>query len=82
MNGEVKKQRMHYVKLKMKTYEKQLLEIGKIQEFHTILDIGCGLGYSLDTAVEQGYEITGVEFNEVVVNEIRQRHEKNMYRFG
>ena len=63
-------------KIKMKTYEKQLLEIGKIQEFHTILDIGCGLGYSLDTAVEQGYEITGVEFNEVVVNEIRQRHEK------
>ncbi|MGA0767816.1 MAG: glycosyltransferase [bacterium] len=62
--------------IKMKTYEKQLLEIGKFQDFHTILDIGCGLGYSLDSAVEQGYEITGVEFNEVIANEIRQRHEK------
>ena len=62
--------------IKMKTYRKQLLEIGKFQDFHTILDIGCGLGYSLDSAVEQGYEITGVEFNEVVANEIRQRHEK------
>ena len=62
--------------IKMKTYKKQLLEIGKFQDFHTILDIGCGLGYSLDSAVEQGYEITGVEFNEGVANEIRQRHEK------
>ncbi|MFZ8995409.1 MAG: glycosyltransferase [bacterium] len=62
--------------IKMKTYRKQLLEIGKFQDFHTILDIGCGLGYSLDSAVEQGYEITGVEFNEVIANEIRQRHEK------
>jgi ribosomal protein S27E len=26
--------------IKMKTYEKQLLEIGKFQDFHTILDIG------------------------------------------
>ena len=62
--------------IKMKTYKKQLLEIRKFEDFHTILDIGCGLGYSLDSAVEQGYEITGVEFNEVVANEIRQRHEK------
>ena len=62
--------------IKMKTYKKQLLEIRKFEDFHTILDIGCGLGYSLDSAVEQGYEITGVEFNEVIANEIRQRHEK------
>ena len=62
--------------MKMKTYKKQLLEIRKIEDFHTILDIGCGLGYSLDSAVEQGYKITGVEFNEVIVNEIRQRHEE------
>ena len=62
--------------MKMKTYKKQLLEIRKIEDFHTILDIGCGLGYSLDSAVEQGYKITGVESNEVIVNEIRQRHEE------
>jgi len=60
----------------MKTYEKQLLEIGKIQNISTVLDIGCGLGYSLDAASEQGYRVAGVESNQSVVSEIRKRHEQ------
>ena len=62
--------------IKMKTYDKQLREIRKIQDFHTILDIGCGLGYSLDIAAEKGYKVTGVESNQAVLPEIRKRHQQ------
>jgi 2-polyprenyl-3-methyl-5-hydroxy-6-metoxy-1,4-benzoquinol methylase len=62
--------------IKIKTYEAQLEEVSKIQNLHTILDIGCGLGYSLDIAVKKGYKVTGVESNKSVLLEIKQRHEQ------
>ena len=62
-------------KIKKMTYKKQLVEIEKFKKF-TVLDIGCGLGYSLDAAKEQGYRVTGVESNKPVVSEIRKRHEE------
>ena len=40
-------------KIKKMTYESQLIEIEKIQKIYTVLDIGCGLGYSLDAAKER-----------------------------
>jgi glycosyltransferase involved in cell wall biosynthesis/SAM-dependent methyltransferase len=63
-------------KIKKQTYESHLVEIEKIQKIHTVLDIGCGLGYSLDAAKERGYKVTGVESNQSVVSEIRKRHEQ------
>ena len=63
-------------KIKKMTYESQLVEIEKIQKIYTVLDIGCGLGYSLDAAKEQGYKVAGVESNQSVVSEIRKRHEQ------
>ena len=58
------------------TYESQLVEIEKIQKIYTVLDIGCGLGYSLDAAKEHGYKVAGVESNQSVVSEIRKRHKQ------
>ncbi|MEL0221875.1 MAG: glycosyltransferase, partial [Deltaproteobacteria bacterium] len=63
-------------KIKKMTYESQLVEIEKIQKIYTVLDIGCGLGYSLDAAKEHGYKVAGVESNQSVVSEIRKRHEQ------
>ena len=63
-------------KIKKMTYESQLVEIEKIQKIYTVLDIGCGLGYSLDAAKEHGYKVAGVESNQSVVSEIRKRHKQ------
>lgn len=38
------------------------------------LDIGCGLGYLLDVAFDNGFDVTGIEFNEYAVRHIRSRY--------
>jgi SAM-dependent methyltransferase len=39
-----------------------------------LLEVGCGLGYFLDVAFEEGFEVTGVEFNRFAVERLRQKY--------
>ncbi len=39
-----------------------------------ILEVGCGLGYFLDQAFEEGFDATGVEFNKYAVDRLRRKY--------
>jgi SAM-dependent methyltransferase len=47
-----------------------LFEQGKSR----FLDIGCGLGYLLDVAHDEGFQVSGVEFNHVAANRLRSKY--------
>lgn len=38
------------------------------------LDIGCGLGYLLDVAHDEGFQVKGVEFNKVAAERLRSKY--------
>jgi SAM-dependent methyltransferase len=51
-------------------------KIKQIQAYHRtgkLLDIGCGVGHFIRTALSQGYEAEGVEFSEVAADLGRER---------
>jgi SAM-dependent methyltransferase len=39
-----------------------------------LLEIGCGLGYFLDVAFEEGFEVAGLEFNQHAVQRLRKKY--------
>jgi SAM-dependent methyltransferase len=39
-----------------------------------LLEVGCGLGYFLDVAFEEGFEVSGVEFNDYAVQRLRRKY--------
>lgn len=39
-----------------------------------LLEVGCGLGYFLDMAFEEGFEPTGIEFNSHAVERLRRKY--------
>jgi 2-polyprenyl-3-methyl-5-hydroxy-6-metoxy-1,4-benzoquinol methylase len=44
-----------------------------------LLDYGCGLGFFLDVAYEQGFDVEGVEFNRYALEYIRNRYRYRVY---
>lgn len=38
------------------------------------LDIGCGLGYLMDVAHDEGFQVSGVEFNHVAARRLRSKY--------
>jgi SAM-dependent methyltransferase len=47
-----------------------------------LLDIGCGLGFFLDTASEFGFRPDGIEFNEHAIEYIRRRYPYRVSQLG
>lgn len=39
-----------------------------------LLDIGCGFGFFLDVAQDEGFDVQGIEFNDQVVNQARKKY--------
>lgn len=39
-----------------------------------LLEVGCGFGYFLDTAFEEGFEVSGIEFNRHAVDRLRRKY--------
>jgi SAM-dependent methyltransferase len=39
-----------------------------------LLEVGCGFGYFLDTAFEEGFQVTGMEFNRHAVERLRRKY--------
>ncbi|MGH7964733.1 MAG: class I SAM-dependent methyltransferase [Candidatus Binatia bacterium] len=39
-----------------------------------LLEVGCGFGYFLDVAFEEGFDVTGVEFNAFAVDRLRRKY--------
>jgi SAM-dependent methyltransferase len=39
-----------------------------------LLEVGCGFGYFLDTAFEEGFEVSGIEFNRHAVERLRRKY--------
>jgi SAM-dependent methyltransferase len=39
-----------------------------------LLEVGCGFGYFLDVAFEEGFSVTGLEFNEYAVARLRKKY--------
>src|SRR2546427_5332621 len=39
-----------------------------------LLEVGCGFGYFLDVAFEEGFDVTGLEFNGFAVERLRRKY--------
>jgi 2-polyprenyl-3-methyl-5-hydroxy-6-metoxy-1,4-benzoquinol methylase len=39
-----------------------------------LLEVGCGFGYFLDVAFEEGFKVAGLEFNESAVRRLREKY--------
>jgi SAM-dependent methyltransferase len=39
-----------------------------------LLEVGCGLGYFLDVAFEEGFDVSGLEFNDYAVQRLRRKY--------
>ena len=39
-----------------------------------LLEVGCGFGYFLDVAFEEGFDVTGIEFNEHAVQRLQRKY--------
>ncbi len=39
-----------------------------------LLDVGCGLGYFLDVAHDEGFRVSGVEFNGAALEQLRRKY--------
>ena len=39
-----------------------------------LLDVGCGLGYLMDSAHDKGFSVAGVEFNQAAAEKLRQKY--------
>ncbi len=60
-----------YLKNKNKeNYTTQFLELAKFFKIKTVLDAGCGSGYTAETLIENGFEVTAIDIN---VKQITER---------
>lgn len=39
-----------------------------------LLEVGCGFGYFLDTAFEEGFDVSGIEFNKHAVDRLQRKY--------
>lgn len=65
--------------MKQAAYQGLLRNIKQMSGFdgggpRRFLDIGCGLGYLMDVAHDEGFQVSGVEFNEVAANRLRSKY--------
>jgi 2-polyprenyl-3-methyl-5-hydroxy-6-metoxy-1,4-benzoquinol methylase len=51
-----------------------LSRLGPLERRPKLLEVGCGLGYFLDQAFEEGFEVTGVEFNQFAVERLQHKY--------
>lgn len=71
LNKQVQYQR--YVRYAKKLVEKNGV-LGNQAEERCWLDIGCGLGYLLDTAFDYGFNVVGSELNPYAIEQLRMRY--------
>lgn len=64
--------------LRKKLNQRRFSEISKYSPKGNLLDIGCGAGFFLDAAAEQGLSVYGVELSTEAASKTRQRH-KNIF---
>lgn len=53
--------------LTIKRYNELLTEFEKFRNTNKILDVGCGVGYFLEVALERGWEVYGTEYTDHAV---------------
>jgi SAM-dependent methyltransferase len=63
---------------KQRQYRRIAREIGTLLPRQTrpprLLEVGCGYGYFLDEAFEEGFEVVGLEFNRSAVERLRRKY--------
>lgn len=52
----------------------EIIEIYKIDESVKVLDVGCGSGYSVNYLSEKGFDATGIDFSEDMINLGKERY--------
>lgn len=71
LNKQVQYQR--YVRFAKKQLEKN--GISTVEDANLCwLDIGCGLGYLIDTAFDYGFKVVGSELNPYAIEQLRERY--------
>jgi 2-polyprenyl-3-methyl-5-hydroxy-6-metoxy-1,4-benzoquinol methylase len=54
--------------LKVATAQRRLTEIERLAPGKRLLDIGCSVGFFMETAQNRGFEVTGIEFSKVAIS--------------
>lgn len=52
----------------------EIVEIYKIEKDIKVLDVGCGTGYSVNYLCEKGFDATGIDFSEEIINLGKERY--------
>ncbi len=48
--------------------------LGDLQHPARYVDVGCGMGYLMDVAHDEGFDVSGVEFNPAAADRLRQKY--------
>jgi len=60
--------------MKTLTFRSHIEKVARLANVKTMIDLGCGLGHSLDVAKELGWDAYGLEMNEAAIRELEKRH--------
>ena len=52
----------------------EIIEMYEADEDIKVLDVGCGSGYSVNYLCEKGFDATGIDFSEEIINLGRERY--------
>ena len=52
----------------------EIIEMYKTDKNIKILDVGCGSGYSVNYLSERGFDVTGIDFSEEIINLGKERY--------
>jgi SAM-dependent methyltransferase len=55
-------------RLKIATAERRLADIERLTPYKRLLDIGCSIGFFMETAQQRGFDVTGIEFSQVAIS--------------
>jgi len=64
----------HYISpVTIKSYNNLLDEFEKFRQTNKILDVGCGLGFFLETAKQRGWETEGIEYSKKAIEICKEK---------
>lgn len=52
----------------------EIIDMYKVEEDIKVLDVGCGSGYSVNYLTEKGFDVTGIDFSEEMINLGKERY--------
>lgn len=62
---------------KLKQWEKQVVD--RFSKGSRVLDVGCGLGREAFALSEMGFQVTGIDISDTIIDEVKRAASENHY---